>query len=153
MSVKLFARAVPRGSRRISYSRPRRLPTPDCALRNLPSRDWSASANLWWAPVHPSSRAYLLLSISPALFGLASSVHTARPVAPSPSTTMFRTLANASLRRSLHTSSRAASSSTRPARLRAVLGASAVATSYFVWSAWYGERIALDSSSSREYTQ
>ncbi|KAI0779963.1 hypothetical protein C8Q74DRAFT_1199112 [Fomes fomentarius] len=60
---------------------------------------------------------------------------------------MFRTIANASLRRFLHTSSRPAALA-RPARLRAVLGASAVATSYFVWSSWYGQRIALDAPSS-----
>lgn len=67
---------------------------------------------------------------------------------PSP-TMMFRTIANASLRRPLHTSSRPAAFA-RPARLRAVLGASAVATSYFVWNSWYGQRIALDAPSSRE---
>ncbi|KAI1786868.1 hypothetical protein LXA43DRAFT_1098817 [Ganoderma leucocontextum] len=56
---------------------------------------------------------------------------------------MFRTLASASSR-SLHTLSRPAASA-RPTRLRAVLGVSAVATSYFVWNSWYGQRIALDS--------
>ncbi|TBU30254.1 hypothetical protein BD309DRAFT_861738 [Dichomitus squalens] len=60
---------------------------------------------------------------------------------------MFRTLATASLRPSLHTSLRPAASA-RPARLRAVLGASAVATSYFVWNAWYGQGIALDAPAS-----
>ncbi|KAI0360828.1 hypothetical protein OH77DRAFT_1418844 [Trametes cingulata] len=59
---------------------------------------------------------------------------------------MFRTLASSALRRSVHTSARQAASA-RPARLRAALGASAVAASYFVWSSWYGERIALDSPS------
>ncbi|KAH9894831.1 hypothetical protein C8Q73DRAFT_790028 [Cubamyces lactineus] len=57
---------------------------------------------------------------------------------------MFRTLASSSLRRSIHTGARSAASP-RPARLRAALGASAVAASYFVWSSWYNERIALDS--------
>ncbi|EIW62445.1 uncharacterized protein TRAVEDRAFT_26201 [Trametes versicolor FP-101664 SS1] len=60
---------------------------------------------------------------------------------------MFRTLANTSLRRTLHTSTRAAAPA-RPARLRAALGASAVAASYFVWSSWNGDRIALDAPSS-----
>ncbi|KAI0666692.1 hypothetical protein C8Q78DRAFT_1072335 [Trametes maxima] len=60
---------------------------------------------------------------------------------------MLRTLARSSLRRSLHTAARPATSA-RPARLRAALGASAVAASYLVWSSWYGERIALDAPSS-----
>ncbi|KAI0743337.1 hypothetical protein C8Q80DRAFT_1180373 [Daedaleopsis nitida] len=60
---------------------------------------------------------------------------------------MFRTLANTSFRRSLHTSSRSAASA-RSARIRAVLGASAVATSYLVWNSWYGQRIALDAPAS-----
>ncbi|KAH9851473.1 hypothetical protein C2E23DRAFT_831054 [Lenzites betulinus] len=60
---------------------------------------------------------------------------------------MFRTLANASLRRTIHTSTRAAAPA-RQMRMRAALGASAVATSYFVWSSWTKERIALDAPSS-----
>ncbi|KAI0697734.1 hypothetical protein C8T65DRAFT_614599 [Cerioporus squamosus] len=60
---------------------------------------------------------------------------------------MFRTFAQASVRRSLHTST-ARSASTRPARARAVLAASAVTTSYFVWSSWYGQKIALDAAPS-----
>ncbi|KAM5540870.1 hypothetical protein V8D89_005514 [Ganoderma adspersum] len=60
---------------------------------------------------------------------------------------MFRTLAGASSR-SLHTLSRPAASARPNARLRAMLGVSAVATSYFVWNSWYGQRIALDSSRS-----
>ncbi|OSC99333.1 hypothetical protein PYCCODRAFT_1446805 [Trametes coccinea BRFM310] len=59
---------------------------------------------------------------------------------------MFRTFATSSLRRSLHTAARSAASA-RPVRLRAVLGASAVAASYLAWST-YNERIALDSPSS-----
>ncbi|KAI0633901.1 hypothetical protein C8Q77DRAFT_1057060 [Trametes polyzona] len=60
---------------------------------------------------------------------------------------MFRTLAKTSLRRSLHTSTRAAAPA-RPARFRTALGASAVAASYFLWSSWNHERIALDAPSS-----
>ncbi|TFK85562.1 hypothetical protein K466DRAFT_494514 [Polyporus arcularius HHB13444] len=45
---------------------------------------------------------------------------------------MFRTFAQASFKRSLHTST-ARIASSRPTRAHAVLAASAVATSYFVW--------------------
>ncbi|PIL35170.1 transporter [Ganoderma sinense ZZ0214-1] len=83
-----------------------------------------------------SDRVHLILSLIHVLLSRTSAL-----------AKMFRTLARASSR-SLHTLSRPASSARSNARLRAVLGVSAVATSYLVWNSWYGQRIALDSSRS-----
>ncbi|KAI0915797.1 hypothetical protein AcV5_003619 [Taiwanofungus camphoratus] len=62
---------------------------------------------------------------------------------------MLRTLAKVPLRRCLHTASSSRSASVlRPTRLGAVLGASAVVTTYLAWKTLQGDAIALDSVAS-----
>ena len=113
---------------------------------NVPSRDWLCVSEF----AGPAARGARRVVLTDRGVWLLRSSSTLAFPPPLPATDMFQTLARASLRRSLHTASRPAASA-RPARLRAVLGASAVATSYFVWNAWYGQRIALDAPASCKF--